>query len=175
MPPLQVYAAYLALRQPPYNTGLFAELDGESCIRIDDLIARAAVAASSVGMTVPEGFEHECGRLLLDVPQVASILASALGHLNRRYGQDYAEYVTEWANETFGELLPPLDYEDKQAGIEYLLNMPFDDEICDQRIFTQAQEDCAEQLGSSAIVTAVDFLLHRGNALSEMYPQAHAD
>lgn len=167
MPPLQVYAAYLALHQPPYNTGLFKALDGQAVIRIDDLVARAAVAAKAVGMSVPRGFERESGRILLDTPQVASILSSALDDLFQRYGDLYSEVIAAWAHEAFGSLLPLLDDENKQAGIEYLSKKPQDPQMANPWAFIQAKETCIQQLKASQVVNAVDFLIRRAQALRE--------
>lgn len=174
MPPLQMYAAYLALRQPPYNTGLFADLDGQASIRLDDLMARSIGAAQAYGLTVHEDFEHETGCLILDVPQVASILASALGDLSRRYGEGHRDAIAKWAHATFGPSLPLLDDENKQAGIAYLSDMSGESQIVDLWAFMQAQEGCVKQLKASHIVNTVDFLILRAQALLSMYCPAQA-
>lgn len=171
MPPLQVYAAYLALHRPPYHTGLFQDLDGQAVIRIDDLVARSASAARGVGMSVPVGLELECGRILLDTPQVASILATALDELFRRHGRGCDAAISQWAHEAFGSLLPLLDDENKQAGIEHLSGMPRNIRAADPWAYAQAKEACIRQLKANHLVSPVDFLICRAQALLEInYP-----
>lgn len=174
VPPIQLYAAYLAVSQPPYNTGLYNNLDGKPVIKLDDLVARSEVAAQAAGIVVPQGFDTYVGRLVLDMPQVASILACALGDLTKKHGKDHLEAIGKWAHEVFGSILPLLDDEEKQAGIAFITEMSRDHQMVNAWAFLQSQESCVYVLQDPSLVCPVKFLMRRSQALLRMYHQSTA-
>lgn len=174
VPPIQLYAAYLAVSQPPYNTGLYTNLDGKPVIKLDDLVARSEVAAHAAGIVVPQGFDTYVGRLVLDMPQVASILACALGDLTKKHGKEHREAIDKWAHEVFGSILPLLDDEEKQAGVAFIVDMSRDHQMVNTCGFLQSQEACIYALRNPHLVCPVEFLIRRSQALMRMYLQPTA-
>lgn len=174
LPPVQLYAAYLALSQPPYNTGLFSSMAGKPVIALDDLVARSVLAAESTGIIVPQGFDKYAGRLVLDMPQIACILACALGDLTKKHGTDHRKAINKWAHESFGSLLPLLDDQEKQAGISFVAGMKLDHQMVSTVGYLQSHEECVSALKDPRLVCPVEFLVKRSQVLLAMYQQSTA-
>lgn len=167
MPPIQLYASYLAISAPPYNTGLFDEMQNQAIIRLDELHQRCTTAARSVGMIVPGEIESNTGMLSLDVPQVCSILASALGDLRLRHGNRRKKEISQWAHEAFDDILPVLNAEIRvKAAAEYQTSTE-DLPGKQDRAFRAQVNKSVLALESPELIKVSDFLLKRIEILAE--------
>jgi hypothetical protein len=167
MPPIQLYASYLAISAPPYNTGLFDEMQNQAVIRLDQLHQRCITAARSVGMIVPEEIENNAGMLSLDVPQVCSILASALGDLRLRHGNRRKNEISQWAHEVFDDILPVLNDDIRvKAAAEYRTGTQ-DLPGKHDRAFKARVDSNVLTLESPELINVSDFLLKRIEILAE--------
>lgn len=162
MPPVQLYATLFPLSDASYNTGLFKNLHGRPITYLNQLVDKCVQSAEKNGLTVVEDFKHNVGNIPLDAPQVASLMASALGEFSLRYGNRHQEKIQAWVRESFDDLLPRLTPAHRARGVEYFMQTMAQDEHYQKTAgFRSIVEKQAKGLGSEDLVTASDFLIQR--------------
>ena len=161
MPPIQLYATRFALSSPPYNTGLFNNLHGRPVTYLDKLVERCVESAEKLGLVVVEDFKYNVGNIPVDAPQVASLMASALGEFNLRYGAKHQKKIHDWIRESFDSLLPPLKPAHRTLGAELFKGVNQNKHYRENSRFRALIDKQAVSLESESLVTASDFLITR--------------
>lgn len=167
MPPVAVYAAQFIMSSPHYNTGLFINLHGRPVAYLDQLAQKCADSALKAGMTVFHDFTRNVSNIPVDAPQVASLMASALGEMAMRYGAAHKENIDQWVRESFDDLLPPLKPAHRSQAVELFKELSQNRAYRENDKYREMIDKQAESLLSTDLVTASDLLILRVSHLKK--------